>query len=153
MCGRTWCVSVSWCVLLGRNLEFKLSTALGETLLHVRTWQVQSAWTATFPPYAVCPCELACVPRILLQLSVSIRSPVVCARDRSSDPFGVHYPARPLAANSRRVRSLLLSLSLFVITDCVGVEQRQFGNFWDRSKVCMESLVVWTAHSRHQNEV
>ena len=77
VCGGTWCISVSWRVLLGRNLEFKLSTALGETLLYVRTCQVQSAWKATFPPYVVCPCELACVPRILLQLSVSISRLVI----------------------------------------------------------------------------
>ena len=81
-----------------------------------------------------------CVPvnwrvflRILLQLSVSISRLVISSGSRSL--------------------SCELALGCF-ISSCVtllrvGLEQRHFDNFWDRSKVCLASLVVWTAHSRH----
>ena len=118
VCGRTWCVSVSWRVLLGHNIEFELSTALGETLLYVSGLGMSSVLGR--PPFRQtwCPWELACVPRILLQLSVSISRLVISSGSRSlSCQFALGY-----------------FISSCVTLLGVGVEQRQFDNFGDTAK-------------------
>ena len=115
------------------RLLLRCGTCACKSLCRVRTVDQSLRSAKRYRPYLVCPCELVFAPRFLLQVSLSISRWVISSVSRS--------------LSSQLALGCFLSSCVTLLG--VGVERRQFDNFRDRSKVWLESLVVWTAHSHH----